>query len=180
MNPTKLYTQSIVFFGFVIPVLITAIIIGIGFAAKSKMSKSFALKKVNYKTYTMNMQKAKADEAAIGAKRADMVRWEKLVSNSTATTVSSNLRQIEKTIDPKELQPTGQQFPTTKSGFATVNSQKSSQVELSFRATFRSMQKVLLDLETRMPQLQLQEFRIKPNNNSQSLAFDVSYTSWEK
>jgi hypothetical protein len=51
---------------------------------------------------------------------------------------------------------------------------------LSFRGTYRSVQRAFLALETRMPQLQLQELRITPNVNQPSMHnVQVSYTAWE-
>ena len=45
------------------------------------------------------------------------------------------------------------------------------------------MQRAFLELESRLPQLQLQELRIEPNPNSQNpsplLNFQVNYTAWE-
>jgi len=45
------------------------------------------------------------------------------------------------------------------------------------------MQRAFLELETRMPQLQLQEMRIEPNSNQQNpsplLNVQVTYTAWE-
>ena len=52
-----------------------------------------------------------------------------------------------------------------------------------FRGTFRTMQRAFLELESRMPQLQLQELRIDPSPNQQNQApllnFQVNYTAWE-
>ena len=51
---------------------------------------------------------------------------------------------------------------------------------MAFRGTFRTMQRAFLELETRMPQLQLQELRIDPSSSQSSLLnFQVIYTAWE-
>ena len=43
------------------------------------------------------------------------------------------------------------------------------------------MQKAFIELETRMPQLQLQDLKIDPSSSSTStLNFQVTYTAWEK
>jgi hypothetical protein len=54
-------------------------------------------------------------------------------------------------------------------------------VKLAFRGTFRSVLKAFLELESRMPQLQLQDLKIDPSTSaSSSLNFQVTYTAWEK
>jgi hypothetical protein len=80
----------------------------------------------------------------------------------------------------KEIQQTAFEPTSTKSGFGAVSAQSSSQLRIAFRGTYRTMQRAFLELETRMPQLQLQELRIDPSSNQSSLLnFQVSYTAWE-
>ena len=81
----------------------------------------------------------------------------------------------------KEYQRTSVEYPTGSTGFASASAQNSSQVKLAFRGTFRSVQQAFIELETRMPQLQLQELKIDPSSSSAStLNFQVTYTAWEK
>ena len=55
-----------------------------------------------------------------------------------------------------------------------------SQLRIAFRGTFRTMQRAFLELETRMPQLQLQELKIDPSSTQSSLLnIQVNYTAWE-
>jgi hypothetical protein len=176
----NLYRQSIAIFGFVLPVLIAVIVIAIGVFVKGKITSSFDEKLTHYKDFKRNKIMALKTEAEISDNREHVVHWEELIGTETASTVSNHLRTIEDKLPSKEFQTTGQQYPTAKGGFASVAGQDSAQVRLTFRATFRSMQQALLELETRMPQLQLQELRINPSTNSNSLNFDLSYTAWEK
>jgi hypothetical protein len=51
---------------------------------------------------------------------------------------------------------------------------------MAFRGTYRTLQRAFLALETRMPQLQLQELRLEPNATQSSLInLQVTYTAWE-
>ena len=80
----------------------------------------------------------------------------------------------------KEIQKTASERLPVKGGFGTISAQPSSQVRMAFRGTFRTMQRAFLELETRMPQLQLQELRIDPSTSQSSLLnFQVTYTAWE-
>lgn len=175
----KIYRNAIALFGFVIPTVITAALVGTAFVAKSKIAGSFDEKLGNYRSFEQNRKAALALEAAISKKRAVSSHWEELLARETASAVSSNLNEIEEHLPSKEFKKAAQDFPPARGGFAAVSAQKSSQVRLAFRATFRSMQRAFLELESRMPQLQLQELRINPSNSSNSLNFDVVYTAWE-
>ena len=66
-------------------------------------------------------------------------------------------------------------------GFGSVSAQKSSGLKFNFRGTFRTVQRAFLELETRMPNLQLQELKMEPSGTgeSQLLNFQVTYTAWE-
>ena len=176
----NLYRHAIALFGFVIPVVIAAVVIVGGLTVKGKISASFEEKCSHFKGFKQNKMSALGLEAEISRKREDISRWEDLVSKETASAISSNLRSIEEKLPSKEFQTTGQQFPTARGGFASVSGQESAQVRLAFRATYRSMQRALLELETRMPQLQLQELRMDPSTNSNRLNFEINYTAWEQ
>ncbi|MEP4078733.1 hypothetical protein [Haloferula sp.] len=174
------YRQSIALFGFVIPsVIAIAVIVG-AFMVKGRVSRTFDEKLSHFQGFEQNKLQALGLEAEISMKREHIEAWEALVSEETASTVTSNLREIEEGLPSKEFQKTAQDHPPAKKGFAGASAQNSSQIALAFRATFRSMQKALLDLESRMPQLQLQEMRIEPSPQSSSLNFQVTYTAWEK
>ena len=155
-------------------------VITVAFMIKSKVSQSFDEKLTHFKGFEQNKVLALGLEAEISKKREHIERWEALVSEETASSVTSNLREIEERLPSKEFQKTAQEHPVGKKGFAGASAQNSTQVGLAFRATFRSMQKALLELESRMPQLQLQEMRIEPSTQSSSLNFQVTYTAWEK
>jgi hypothetical protein len=92
------------------------------------------------------------------------------------------MKIIGEKLPPKEFQLTASERINNKSGFGNVSAQKSSSVKFNLRGTYRTVQKALLELEARMPNLQLQDLRIEPNSGSGSslLNFQVTYVAWEK
>jgi len=175
------YRQSIIVFGFVLPAAICAAIVGGGVFLKSKATDSFQKKQSLHKSSTQNRTGAQAIEATISKKREHVQRWKSQIEKETANAITSHLKEISDKLPPKEFQQTAFERPNASGGFATATSQPSSQVKLSFRATYRSMQKAFIELETRMPQLQLQELKIDPSASSTStMNFQVSYTAWEQ
>jgi hypothetical protein len=175
------YRQSIVLFGFVLPFVVCAVIVGGGVAIKAKAAASFQQKQTLYKSAETNRIGALEIEAQVSKKRPHVERWISQIEKETANSITSNLKEIGDMLPAKEFQQTAVEYPTGSVGFASVSAQKSSQVKLAFRGTFRSMQKAFIELETRMPQLQLQELKIDPSSSSTStLNFQVTYTAWEK
>ncbi|MGB6221980.1 hypothetical protein [Haloferula sp.] len=174
------YRQSIAIFGFTLPIIIGIVLIAVAVMVKAKIQQAFDEKIAHFEGFEKNKMMALTLEAEVSKKRQHIERWQALVSDETASSITSNLREIEDRLPSKEFQKTAQEHPTGRKGFAGASAQNSTQVGLAFRATYRSMQKALLELESRMPQLQLQEMRIEPSSQSSSLSVQVTYTAWEE
>lgn len=176
----SLYRQPIILFGIVIPIVAGAALVGIASTLKSQVVESFNTKEKSAKTAAMGGAAARAVETQVNSQRPQMARWSTLLSLETKSMVSKNLKEIAEHLPSKEMISAGGEPSSAKAGFGSISAQNSSQVSISFRGTFRTMQRALLELETRMPQLQLQELKIIPNPNQSSLLnFQVNYTAWE-
>ena len=175
-----LYRQTIILFGLVVPVIIAAAVGGAGFMLKSKMADSFDNKLITYKAYEESRLAGVEIESQIARQLPHLARWHEQLSQETASTAATHLRKISEHLPSKEIQQTSFERPSGTGGFGSVAAQKSSQLRIAFRGTFRTMQRAFLELETCMPQLQLQELRIDPTSNQSSLLnFQVTYTAWE-
>ncbi len=175
-----LYRQPIVLFGIVAPVAISAALVGLGFMLKSKMVDSFDNKLKSYKTYEISRMAGLQIEAQVSRERLNVERWNTQLGQETASEVTTNLREISEHLPPKEIQQTAFERPNGKGAFGGAVAQNSSQVRIAFRGTFRTMQRAFLELESRMPKLQLQDLKIDPSSSSSSLLnFQVTYSAWE-
>jgi len=176
----KFYQQTIILFGLVIPAILAGGVFAACFVMKGKVSESLEAKVGDYRQLEQSRGAARELEADVSVERENLLRWKRQISEETSSAVTARLRAISEKIPEREFTQTSFERPTTASGFGTASSQKSSQIRLSFRGTYRSTQRALLELETRMPQLQLQELRISPNTNQPSMHnVNVSYTAWE-
>ena len=176
-----LYRQSIIVFGIVLPVVLAAVVIGGGFMVKSSMLESFENKRKTYTTSEQGRRSGLEIEAKVKLQRDHLNRWNEQLSQETASSAATILRKIYEHLPGKEIQQTGFERPTSAtSGFGMAAAQKSSQLRITFRGTYRTVQRMFLELETRMPQLQLMELQITPNTSQSSLLnFQVTYTAWE-
>lgn len=175
-----LYRQTIILFGVVLPVLCAAIVVGIGSMLKSRMTTSFDNKQKTYKTYEQARLAGLEIEAEVTRQRAHLERWNEQLSQETASAVATNLREISEHLPTKEIQQTAFERPNSSGGFGAATAQNSSQIRIAFRGTYRTLQRAFLELETRMPQLQLQELKMDPIASHSSLMnLQVTYTAWE-
>lgn len=174
-----MYKQSIIFFGIIVPMLVVAAIIGGCFFLKNYITKSFDVKTSQYQVYTQSRNATMQIESKVTKQREHLTRWKADLSSETTSALRTNLKLISDKLPSKEFQETAFDPISTKGGFGSASTQKSSQVKLSFRGTFRTVQKALAELEARMPQLQLQQLRIEPGLQGSLLNFQVDYTAWE-
>ncbi len=174
------YRQPIVLFGIVLPVVLAAVVVGLGFVAKSKMQASFDNKVQTYKTFQMSRAQAQEVETQVIKQRPHATRWNAQLGQETASSVTTCLRDIAEHLPKKEFQQTAFDPTSSKGGLGSAAGQNSSQLRIAFRGSFRTMQRAFLELETRMPQLQLEDLKIDPSSNQSALLnFQVTYTAWE-
>lgn len=174
-----MYKQSIIIFGIVIPLLLAAAIGGGCFFLKKTMTEQFKVKEEQYMAYTRSRNAAMQIEGKIAKQRPHLERWKTDLSSETTSTLRTHLKAIADKLPSKEFQETSFTPASGRGGFGAASAQKSSQISLGLRGTFRSVQKALAELEARMPQLQLQELKIEPSTQGSLLNFQISYTAWE-
>ena len=176
-----MYKQSIILFAIVIPALIAALVIGACAFVRGKITDSFANKSHYYTGHEQSRLGALEIEAQLSRQRLASERWQELLGQETFSLVTTNLRGIAEGLPPKEFQQTAFERLSQSGGLGGVSAQKSSGLKFNFRGTYRTVQQVFLELETQMPNLQLQELRIDPsvNTGSSLLNFQVIYTAWE-
>ena len=174
-----MYKQSIVLFGIVLPLIVVIALVAGLYMLKSNMAESFAIKTDRYKTYSQSRNTMVETEKKIATQREHVARWRRELAQETTSTLRTNLKLISEKVPSKEFQETSFDPLTGTSGFGAITTQKSSQFRLGLRGTYRSIERVLLELETRMPQLQCQDLKIETSNQSVLLNFQITYTAWE-
>ena len=59
-------------------------------------------------------------------------------------------------------------------------SQPASQVEMKFTGTYRAMQLALMEVESKLPQLQLDSLVMAPDSGAKKINFTTKFTVWTK
>jgi hypothetical protein len=189
----NLYRQSITLFGIVIPLLLVAVLVGGVYYFHSQVKTSYQSKVSAYSASEQKRQSADNLEKQMTKERANLGRWTSesgLVKPEALVAFRNNLKDIESKLPPDQFKVANFERLAAKAGFGASSAQNSSQLSLTLRGTFRNVQLALLELETKMPQLQLQDLKITPPSTSGagagqstqtgSLNFQATYTAWEK
>lgn len=173
------YQQSIILFGVVIPALIAAALVGGGYVMRNKMNASFVVKQRNHLVHNKARSEVVKLERDVSGLRPHLERWDQQLSKEIASEVGTRLREITSKLPDKEIQQTAFNPSSQPGGFGGMH--PSSQVSIAFRGTFRALQKTFLELESHMPQLQVEDLSIDPVASSGYLLnLQVIYTAWQK
>lgn len=177
-----MYKQPIIIFGIVIPLVIAGAIFGIGSVVKGRFTTTYETKVQQFKDYKRNKILAKETETQVTKQREVYNQWKVILEQDSFSQVTSNLRSITADLPPKEIQ---QPFPErldNKLAFGLASAQDSTAVRFNLKGSFRTIQRALVELETRMPNLQLQDIKMEPTNTPDGPVLNVqaSYTAWEK
>ncbi len=176
----NIYRQSIILFGVIVPLLVCVAIVAVGYVAKNKMTDSYAAKKQDYQTHKQANITTLKVEKNVKELRSHYSRWDDQMSRETASEVSIVLGKILEKLPNKEITRTSYDPANKAGGFGSATSQGSSQIQIAFRGTYRTLQKALLELETRLPQLQLESLKLETmKSNGYLLNLQVNYTAWE-
>jgi len=171
------YRQSIIVFGAVIPAVMALAVVALGYFMKNKMTDSFDIKKLNYQAHHQARSEAAKVEQKVVVLRPHLERWDAQLAKEIASEMGTSLTEIMSKLPDKEIQQTAFN-PSSKPG-EFGGAQPSSQISIGLRGTFRTLQKAFLELESKMPQLQLEDISIEPvGTSSYLLNLQLTYTAW--
>lgn len=174
------YKQSITLFGFVIPTLLVVVFSIICIVVSGKIKAKAEVREAAYAQHNTLQTQITKLQAGMREKRLANDEWEKVLSSDIRPTLQSNLKNILEKYTSRQVAQTGFFRPSTVGRLAMGAQQPSSSVTLKFRGTYLPMEKALLELESRLPQMQVNSFNIERERTSSELTFDLSYTIWEK
>lgn len=175
------YRQSIILFGVVVPTIVALAVVSVGYLIKTKMTASYEIKKANYKTHHQARSESTLVEQIVLKQRPHLERWNELLGKEIASEMGINIREITASLPNKEIQQTAfDPSGAASGGIGSASAQNSSQIRMGFRGTFRTLQRAFLELETRMPQLQLESISLQPVSTSGFLlTAQITYTAWQ-
>lgn len=174
------YKQSITLFGFVIPVLLLVVFSIICVVVSGNIKAKAIERETAFAQHNRLQTQVTQLQAGMREKRDAIEQWQKVVSSDIRPDLQLNLKNILEKYSSRQIAQTGFFRPATLGRLAMGAQQQSSSVTLKFRGTYLPMEKALIELESRLPQMQVNSFSIKRERSADELLFDLSYTIWEK
>lgn len=176
MNPY--YKQSVLLLGGVLPLVLVVALLGVVFHYRGKLEETYKQRKNNYAKVLQKEEERKALEEKVNSQRPHLERWDSLLNTPSSTYANELIGAAQKRYKGKEFALTSFRQSGNGGSIGVASKQDSVKLDLAFRGTFSALQNTFLELETKMPQLQLDELSLAPNGNV--LNAKVIYSAWEK
>jgi len=106
--------------------------------------------------------------------------WNDLLVENIDQTLITRIPHLRNQFPEDELTGDFPRPTTGAGGLGTTTRQPFSRSTINFRGAWHPMQQFLIELETSLPQLQLESLTITPDRNPEFLNYSLQYTAWNK
>lgn len=172
------YKKAVVVFGLVLPLLLIALLTGLVLHAKGRVEETYAKRNASYQKNSMlDLKVAK-------------LRQELALSEDAAKRDEELLKSVDRRSFTKKWKDVGGSFKSNEFGFSlpvwkpggvglgSGQGSSASLVTMTFSGTYRAMQEALVEVESDLPQMQMNSMVIVPDANAEKLNFKTSFTLW--
>lgn len=175
------YKKSILLLGVVLPAALIILLFIVGLTKFNGFNVECEKREADFKKVQMLEINSKQLKQAVESNAEQMKLWTKLMDTETRGTFITRLNEIQRQFKATDLKKTSHNWVNISEGIGRANNQPASQVEMSFLGTYSAMQLAMLDLETELPQLQLDSLIMTPvGEESNLIEFDTVFTLWTK
>jgi hypothetical protein len=178
------YTKPILRYGLATPVLFNCILVAVALAANSKLSAVRAVKEARYQEQVARLASIKSLEAELAPKRKTFEGQRILLQADPGQLFTRILDTLLPKYQQHELERTNLVFPLDRGKIGRSLQIDVARVKSSYEGGFGPMQETLLQVESLMPQANLEELKITRKadlllNKPDHLFFDVTHTCWK-
>ncbi len=162
----------------VAPLLVIAIVLSGVLYGLSKVSTSYQEKKMAYDRAEKARQNTLLLQGKVAQNDVMMKQWQNMLASETRGTFVDHWKTAEQKFKGNELTRSPHNWINYSEGIGKGIDQPSSQVSMEFSATYRAMQLALMEVETMLPQMQLDSIIMKPEKNGGRINFSTQFTVW--
>ncbi len=180
------YSGPIVKNGVVIPMLFLLVLIGGIAYGLSKIKTEGAAREKIYGEYLIRVKNANLLESQLKPGRDRQKKMVELLKAEIKPAISKYLGESMTRYKDKdyELQQVSMKHIEDRGAVGNMVQANLSKVQMTFRGGYGPMQETLFDLESQMPQLQMEKIVIARTksfgvNQREALTFNVDYIAWK-
>jgi len=174
------YKKSVAVFGLAIPMFVLLALIVAVFVAKSHVSSTYQRRVQSHQQAKNLVRRIIQSEKEVESQKALLQTWNTMITSETRRSFLQHWKDAGKFYKPKEFQMDLPSWSNESSGLGKGGSQSAVQVTMNFDGSYRAMQTALMKVETRLPQMQLDEMEMRPNKDGRTMNFKTTHTIWTK
>lgn len=177
------YTQPIIRFGLITPVVFNLLLFGGALAAVAKLGQVRQEKEERYHEQTQRLAAMKKLEADIAPRRKIFEDQKRLLAADPGQLFTRILDTLLPKYKEIELERTSLVFPLDRGRLARTAKTDLGRVKSSFNGGFGPMQEALLQVESLMPQAVLEDMKISRRahlvTQQEMLVMEMTHTCWK-
>ncbi len=172
------YKKSVLIFGMAVPILLIVLLTGGVLWKASSIHAEYEQKVAEKKKAKLQRIQNLVMQKKVKAHEKELSAWKALIKNETRASFNHHWKEVEAQFKAKEFIKERPVWKNNSTGLGKGVKQSASEVVITYDATFRNMQIALLEMETRLPQMQLDSFSMKPNPQTGLIHFKTTHTVW--
>lgn len=172
----KPYTESVLFFGIIIPLVIIVLTLFICSRVLTSDKKALEAKVTTYEQNKLTINQVKRLEAETKDQNQQLNEWKALLGSEPSTQIMESLKASSKQYGKEMNQSSFSRSRLNTLAAETVH--LNSGWDFTLRGSFRSLQKTFLRLEKNNPHLMLEKLEFRPDESSNTLTTSVTYSAW--
>lgn len=172
------YKKAVTVFGIAIPCVIMALVAGVALYMSSSTSTEYKIKKKAFDKAQVALKQTMELQGQVQETGEYLKEWDHMLATETRGTFVEHWKNAEKNFSGKELTKTNHNWVNFSEGLGKGLTQPASQLNMSFSASYRAMQLALLEIETKLPQMQLDSMTMTPAANGETINFKTTHTIW--
>jgi len=173
------YRKAILIHGVLIPVLLAAVVAIIILVVSSRLTSGQQERSLAFDTYESIRQQLQVSQNNMIEKRPQMRAWSEAVAGEFRTRLNVELPRVLSRFSGGRLEQTSDTPARGGSGLNPTGGQPATRITLQFQGGYEAMQLALLELENRLPQMQLESLTVQPDGDREKHIFQSTYTAWE-
>ena len=173
------YKKSVALYGLALPMLFLLLLIVAAVIAKGRVSDTYQKRELIHQQGLITNLQIKKLTKKVEAEKEILDSWTTMLSEDSRSSFAESWKEAGHSFERNEFQSDLPAWKSKSSGLGNKLKQPASQVTMIFDASFRAMQTALIEMETKLPQMQMDSMSMKPNKNGRTMDFTTTFTVWK-
>ena len=172
------YQKAVGLFGLAIPLFFLVLLISAVLVGKGRVDDTYRLRQQAFDQDLNTRRQIAQLENKMHSEKERLNAWQKMLAAENRSSFTDHWKRASRSFKGKEFQSSLPVWKSQSAGLGKGVKQPASQVTMSFDATFRAMQIALMEMETSLPQMQLDSMSMNPNKEGRTMNFQTTFTLW--